>query len=120
MKLLKPEAGAVCQENASGYCANMASEFTGRAALTSAGGVGLLIDLLVAIVPDPTDAKAAPPPPDTARNTLRALGLLCDDYEARALVGTKGGTVATSLCLSVAACVVGRCRFTGSTFYEAA
>jgi len=75
----------------SGFCAYYTSEYTGRAAILKSGGLAALIDLLVAIVPDAADLKAAPAPPDLARNTVRALGVLFDDYDARAAIGDAGG-----------------------------
>ena len=75
----------------SGFCAYYTAEYTGRSSIMNSGGLDGLIQLLIAIVPDAADTKASPAPPDLARNTVRALGVLFDDYDARAAVGNAGG-----------------------------
>eukprot|EP00038_Savillea_parva_P009597 m.184615 g.184615 ORF g.184615 m.184615 type:complete len:778 (+) comp16183_c0_seq1:43-2376(+) len=89
--LLKEDAGPVCRENASGFFAYYCEEYSGRVATTRAKGLDGLIQLLVDIIPDAADVKAAQPPPDLVRNTVRALALLFDDYDARAALGDAGG-----------------------------
>eukprot|EP00040_Diaphanoeca_grandis_P014431 m.73199 g.73199 ORF g.73199 m.73199 type:complete len:799 (+) comp24536_c0_seq1:174-2570(+) len=94
VQLLKEEEGLISNENAGGYFANFATEFSGRVQIFEAGGLEELIALLVRMVPDPADAKAAknaPQTPDLLRNTLQALSLLCDEHDARAALG-KGDT----------------------------
>lgn len=79
----------------------MCTEYSSRVELTNNGGMTALIELLNVVVPDPTDKKQVPAPPDLLRNLTRALLLGMEEYDTRAELGKLGAVESMFMCLDV-------------------